>query len=51
VDLEAAAHVREFVGREIEAEVIKIDSERMNVIVARRLLLERRTGEGGDGGD
>ena len=37
--------VGEFIGREVEAEIIKIDPERMNIVVSRRRLLERQRAE------
>lgn len=40
VDLRKVEDIGEFLGREIECKILKIDEQRMNVIVSRRRLLE-----------
>ncbi len=40
VDLRRAPDVGEYIGQEIEAEIIKIDIERKNIVVSRRKVLE-----------
>ncbi len=40
VDLRRAPDVGEYIGQEIEAEIIKIDAERKNIVVSRRVILE-----------
>ncbi|HZW45994.1 MAG TPA: 30S ribosomal protein S1 [Microvirga sp.] len=40
VDLRRAPDVGEYIGQEIEAEIIKIDAERKNIVVSRRKVLE-----------
>jgi small subunit ribosomal protein S1 len=45
VDLRRTGDIAEFIGREIEAKIIKIDESRMNIVVSRRRLLEERREE------
>ncbi len=40
VDLRRAPDVGEYIGQDIEAEIIKIDGERKNIVVSRRKVLE-----------
>ena len=40
VDLRRAPDVGEYIGQEVEAEIIKIDIERKNIVVSRRKVLE-----------
>jgi small subunit ribosomal protein S1 len=40
VDLRRAPDVGEYIGQTIEAEIIKIDAERKNIVVSRRKVLE-----------
>ena len=40
IDIRRASDVGEYIGEEIEAEVIKIDAERKNIVVSRRKVLE-----------
>jgi len=40
VDLRRAPDVGEYIGQDIEAEIIKIDAERKNIVVSRRKVLE-----------
>ncbi|MCS6971063.1 MAG: 30S ribosomal protein S1 [Planctomycetota bacterium] len=40
VDLRRTADVGDLVGQEIEAEIIKIDAERKNIVISRRKVLE-----------
>jgi len=45
VSLRRTGDVSEYVGREIEAQIIKIDESRMNIVVSRRKLLEEQREE------
>ena len=40
IDLRRTNDVGEFIGQEVEAEIIKIDAERKNIVVSRRKVLE-----------
>lgn len=40
IDIRRATDVGEYIGQEIEAEIIKIDAERKNIVVSRRRVLE-----------
>ena len=40
IDIRRAADVNDYIGQEIEAEIIKIDAERKNIVVSRRKVLE-----------
>jgi len=40
VDLRRAPDVGEYIGQEIDAEIIKIDAERKNIVVSRRKVME-----------
>jgi small subunit ribosomal protein S1 len=40
VDIRRPADVGEYVGREIEAKILKIDKERRNIVISRRKLIE-----------
>ena len=42
VSLRRTADISEFIGREIEARIIKIDEARMNIVVSRRKLVEEQ---------
>jgi len=42
VSLRRTADISEFIGREIEARIIKIDEQRMNIVVSRRKLVEEQ---------
>jgi small subunit ribosomal protein S1 len=41
VNIRRTADVSDFIGKEVEAEIIKIDPDRQNIVVSRRKLLER----------
>ena len=45
VDIRRPADIGEFIGRVIDAEILKIDQERRNIVISRRKLLERQRGE------
>ena len=40
IDIRRAADVGEYIGQDIDAEIIKIDAERKNIVVSRRKVLE-----------
>ena len=40
IDIRRVNDPREFIGQEIEAEIIKIDAERKNIVVSRRKIVE-----------
>ena len=40
IDIRRANDVGEYIGQEIDAEIIKIDAERKNIVVSRRKVLE-----------
>jgi small subunit ribosomal protein S1 len=40
VDVRRPADVGEYIGREIEAKILKIDKERRNIVISRRRLIE-----------
>ncbi|MEM8884205.1 MAG: 30S ribosomal protein S1 [Planctomycetota bacterium] len=42
VSLRRTADISEFIGNEIEARIIKIDEQRMNIVVSRRKLVEEQ---------
>ena len=42
VSLRRTADISEFIGQEIEARIIKIDEQRMNIVVSRRKLVEEQ---------
>jgi small subunit ribosomal protein S1 len=42
IDIRRVPDVGAFIGREFECKIIKIDRERMNIVVSRRKLLEER---------
>ncbi|MHC4224898.1 MAG: 30S ribosomal protein S1 [Planctomycetota bacterium] len=42
VSLRRTADISEFIGQEIEARIIKIDVQRMNIVVSRRKLVEEQ---------
>ena len=42
VDVRRPGDIAEFIGREIEAKVLKIDVERRNIVISRRRLLEEQ---------
>ncbi len=45
VDTRRPSDVSEFIGREIEAKILKIDTERRNIVISRRKLLEEQRAE------
>jgi len=45
VNVRRTQDVGEYIGREVEAEIIKIEPDRMNIVVSRRKLLERQRAE------
>ena len=42
VDIRRPGDISEFIGREIEAKILKIDKERRNIVISRRKLIEER---------
>jgi len=42
VSLRRSADISEFIGTEVEARIIKIDEQRMNIVVSRRKLVEEQ---------
>jgi len=40
VDIRRPGDISEFIGREIDAKILKIDTERRNIVISRRKLLE-----------
>ena len=40
IDIRRASDVSEYIGQDIDAEIIKIDAERKNIVVSRRKVLE-----------
>jgi len=45
VDIRRPSDISEFIGKEIEAKILKIDEERRNIVVSRRKLIEERREE------
>ena len=45
VSIRRTHDISEFIGRDIEARIIKIDTERMNIVVSRRKLIEEQREE------
>ncbi|MBZ0170961.1 MAG: S1 RNA-binding domain-containing protein, partial [Phycisphaerales bacterium] len=45
VDVRRPHEIGEFIGRSIRAEILKIDTERRNIVISRRKLIERERGE------
>jgi len=45
VSIRRTNDISEFIGRDIEARIIKIDEERMNIVVSRRRLIEEQREE------
>jgi len=45
VDTRRPGDIGEFIGREIEAKILKIDTERRNIVVSRRKLIEEQRAE------
>ena len=45
VDVRRPHDIGEFIGRAIRAEILKIDTERRNIVISRRKLIERERGE------
>jgi len=41
VDIRRPGEIGEYIGREIRAEILKIDEERRNIVISRRRLIER----------
>ena len=42
VDLRRTGDITEYIGKDVEAEIIKIDEKRNNIVLSRRKLLERQ---------
>ena len=42
VDIRRPGDIGELIGQEIEASVLKIDTDRRNIVISRRKLLEER---------
>ncbi len=45
VSIRRTHDISEFIGRDIEARIIKVDTERMNIVVSRRKLIEEQREE------
>ncbi len=45
VDLRRTGDISDLIGKEVEAEIIKIDQKRSNIVLSRRKLLERQRDE------
>ena len=45
VSIRRTHDISEFIGRDIEARIIKIDTERMNIVISRRKLIEEQREE------
>ncbi|MBI4577236.1 MAG: 30S ribosomal protein S1 [Planctomycetes bacterium] len=45
VGIRRVGDVSEYIGREVEAKIIKIDESRMNIVISRRKLIEERRDE------
>ncbi|MCL5945742.1 MAG: 30S ribosomal protein S1 [Planctomycetes bacterium] len=45
VDIRRPSDIGEFINKTIDAEILKIDLERRNIVISRRKLLERHRGE------
>jgi len=45
VDIRRPGDIGEFIGKEVEAKILKIDQERRNIVVSRRKLIEERRAE------
>lgn len=45
VDIRRPGDIGEFIGREIEAKILKIDTGRRNIVISRRKLIEETRGE------
>ncbi|MCA9292203.1 MAG: 30S ribosomal protein S1 [Phycisphaerales bacterium] len=45
VDIRRPGDIGEFIGREIRAEILKIDEERRNIVISRRKLIEHERDE------
>src|SRR6185369_14098263 len=45
VDVRRPGDIGEYIGRTIDAEILKIDLERRNIVISRRKLLEKLRGE------
>src|SRR5690606_15791090 len=41
VDIRRPHNLDEFIGRKVRAEILKIDTERRNIVISRRKLVER----------
>jgi len=44
VDVRRPGDIGEYIGREIEAKILKIDMERRNIVISRRKLIEEKRG-------
>jgi len=45
VDIRRPGDIGEFIGKDVEAKILKIDQERRNIVVSRRKLIEERRAE------
>jgi len=45
VDIRRPSDIGEYIGKEIDAKILKIDESRRNIVVSRRKLIEERRGE------
>ncbi len=45
VDIRRPADIGEFIGKEIDAKILKIDKERRNIVISRRKLIEEQRAE------
>ncbi len=48
VDIRRPGDIGEFIGRDIEAKILKIDTERRNIVISRRKLIEETRSEAKD---
>ncbi|MHC4561792.1 MAG: 30S ribosomal protein S1 [Planctomycetota bacterium] len=48
VDIRRPGDISEFIGKEIEAQILKIDEDRRNIVVSRRKLIEEQRSEAKD---
>jgi small subunit ribosomal protein S1 len=45
VDIRRPADIGEFIGKEVDAKILKIDKERRNIVISRRKLIEEQRAE------
>jgi small subunit ribosomal protein S1 len=45
VDIRRPRDIAEYIGKKIEAKILKIDEDRRNIVISRRKLIEERRGE------